>query len=246
MGDYVKIFMFNKSIAAEPGQFVFTWIPRKGEKPFSIAYDRPLTLAVRKVDNFTSRVYGLDVGDELMVRGPYGRWFPVEGERPNKYLVAGGTGAAPIRFQASRLKNPKIFLGAKTKKELLFEDELASCGELFISTDDGSKGSKGFVTDALERYLVENGKGNESIFYNCGPEVMMRKAVEIESAYALPGNIFASVERYTPCGVGICGRCSMDGFRTCVDGPVYTAMDLKHSKDFGNFKRDRTGKKVPV
>jgi len=241
-GDEIKIFTFDKKIKAEPGQFVFVWKPRKSEKPFSVAYNNPLTLAVRKVGDFTSRMFELERGDELMIRGPYGQGFPITNEE--SYLVGGGTGLAPLYFLATRLENPTILIGARTENELLFEKEFSEYGEVIISTDDGSKGRRSLVTDSLETYLCENTLGKHSYFYNCGPEVMMKKAVEIEMNYTLPERIFASVERYTPCGVGICGRCSMDGYRTCVDGPVFDSLFLKQSEEFGKFKRDRTGRKV--
>jgi dihydroorotate dehydrogenase electron transfer subunit len=243
-GEEIKIFTFDKKIKAEPGQFAFLWIPGKAEKPFSIAYNDPLTIAVRKLGKFTSRTFELEIGDEIMAREPYGQPFPITNDE--SILVGGGTGLAPLYFLAKKLKNPKIFMGAKTEKELLFEREFSELGEVIISTDNGSKGRKEFVTDSLERYLCENATSKHPWFYNCGPEIMMKKAVEIESSYTLPERIFASVERYTPCGIGICGRCSMDGSRTCVDGPVYNALFLKNSKDFGNSKRDVRGIKIQI
>ncbi len=244
-GDEIKVFTFDKAIKkAEPGQFFFTWLPRKAEKPFAIAYDNPLTLVVRKVGKFTSRMFELERGNEVMVRGPYGKGFPITNEE--SYLVFGGLGAAPMYFLATKLENPTIFMGATTEKELLFEREFSKQGNLIVSTDDGSKGEKGFVTNTLENYLCKENIGKHPWFYNCGPEIMMKKAVETERNYTLPERIFASVERYTPCGVGICGRCSMDGYRTCVDGPVFDGFFLKHSEDFGIFKRDVRGAKVPI
>jgi dihydroorotate dehydrogenase electron transfer subunit len=249
-GKEIKIFEFDKRIEAEPGQFVFAWIPRNSEKPFSIAYDDPLTIAVRKVGDFTSRMFDLEIGDEVMMRGPYGKPFFYVGGSERAYLVGGGTGLAPINFLASRLK-PTIFMGARTKDELLFEKELSERGEVIISTDDGSKGRKGFVTDILEEYLPENVK-EDYWFYNCGPEKMMKSAIDIEEKYIIPPpevspeRIYASVERYTPCGVGICGRCALNGSRTCVDGPVYDSFDLKRFKDFGKNKRDARGSLIPI
>lgn len=247
-GKDIKIFTFDKSIAADPGQFVFTWLPRKSEKPFSVAYDNPLTLAVRKVGNFTSKTFDLEIGDEIMVRGPYGKPFGGHGF-PEPLLVGGGTGLAPLYFMANRSRNPTIFMGARTKDELLFEEEFSKEGNVIIATDDGSKGKKEFVTDALARYLSENTIKDTSNFYNCGPEVMMTKAVSIEEKYVTsrgPERIFASIERYTPCGVGICGRCSINGSRTCVDGPVYDSWQLNQFKDFGKNKRNTKGTLVPI
>lgn len=247
-GEEIKIFTFDKEIESKPGQFVFTWLPRKAEKPFSIAYDNPLTLAVRKVGNFTSKMFDLEIGDEVMVRGPYGKPFYYTAGQKNAYLVGGGTGMGPLNFLASRLEKPNIFIGARTKSELLFENELSEIGNIFVSTDDGSKGPKEFVTETLARYLSENEVADTSDFYNCGPEEMMKKAITIEGKYAPPPpqRIFASIERYTSCGIGICGKCAINGSRTCVDGPVYDAWSLSRFKDFGEYKRDARGIKVPI
>jgi dihydroorotate dehydrogenase subfamily 1 len=266
-GSDLNILTFDKGMDANPGQFVFAHLPRKGEKPLSIANDNPLVLAVRKVGDFTSRTYELDVGSEVMVRGPYGNGFDINHNyqvtlkellekktdwKNQDILVAGGTGAAPIYSLAKKLdefpsEEIMIFLGAKTRSELLFRDELAKHGKLIVSTDDGSEGLKEFVTDTLARYLAENPIKRNTYFYNCGPEKMMKKAVGIESAYAPKERISASIERYTSCGVGICGRCSARGLgRACVDGPVYTAVQLEASEDFGKFKREAHGIRVPI
>lgn len=248
-GNEIKIFTFDRKIKAKPGQFVFVRLPRRGkessEKPFSVAYDDPLTLAFRKVGNFTSRMHDLVEGDRVMIRGPYGNGFTIsEGK---SYEVCGGTGSAPSYFLATKLNKPTVFMGARTKSELLFEDEFSECaGEVIISTDDGSKGRGEFVTDTMERYLHENGIDKNSHFYNCGPERMMKKAVGIEMRYVPPKNISASIERYTPCAIGLCGRCSIKGSRACVDGPVYDALSLNSFEDFGNRKKDARGTTVPV
>jgi dihydroorotate dehydrogenase subfamily 1 len=247
-GEEIKVFTFDKGIKASPGQFVFVRLPRKGrkssEKPFSIARNNPLTIAVRKVGDFTSRMYDLDVGDEVMNRGPYGSRIKITNGKA--FLVGGGTGLAPMYSIATELKEPTIFMGARTEEELLFEKEFSELGEVIVTTDDGSKGRKEFVTDALERYLHEDRIDSNSFFYNCGPERMLKKAVDIEINYTKPENILTSIERYSACGVGVCGLCSLEGSRSCVDGPFHDAKFLKNSEDFGNFKKDAKGAKVPI
>ncbi|MDP2908622.1 MAG: dihydroorotate dehydrogenase electron transfer subunit [Nanoarchaeota archaeon] len=242
VADDLKIFYFDKDTDAKPGQFVFTWVPGHHEKPFSIAYNAPLVLAVRKFGHHTSRLFELKKGDTVMIRGPYGNGLAFKDDA-EVFLVGGGTGAAPLYFLARQLKNPVIFIGGKNKGQLLFEKELKKLGRLVIATDDGSKGFHGFVTDALKGYLEKNDvKG--AYFFNCGPEVMMKKAFEVEKSYTSLDKIYSSVERYCACGVGLCGKCSFDGKRLCVDGPVFDGACLANSKEFGVFKRDKSGKKV--
>lgn len=244
LAEDLKIFYFDKSLDAKPGQFVFTWIPDHHEKPFSIAYTDPLVLAIRKIGYHTSKLFDLKKGAEVMIRGPYGNGLKFN-DNAEVYLVGGGTGAAPLYFLAKQLKNPVIFIGGKNKKQLLFEKEFKKLGKLIIATDDGSKGFHGFVTHALEDYLKKNEVG-DAYFFNCGPEVMMKKAFDIEKSHTYVNRIFASVERYCACGIGLCGKCSFDGLRVCVDGPGFEGLSLDRSKDFGRFKRDKTTKKISV
>ncbi len=238
----LRIFYFDKGLNANPGQFVFTWIPGHQEKPFSIAYNDPLVLVVRKVGYHTSKLFELQEGDKVMIRGPYGNGIKFHKDA-KVILVGGGTGAAPLYFLAKKLNHPKIFLGGKTKKQLILEEEFKKEGELFISTDDGSKGYKGYVTDHLRRYL-HHCKNSDIYFFNCGPEKMMKAAFDIQKEHVPLTNIYCCIERVCSCGIGLCGKCDFDGKRICVDGPVIDGLELSQSKDFGNARRDKTSKKV--
>ena len=91
---------------------------------------------------------------------------------------------------------------------------------MHITTEDGSVGQRGFVTEALETYLRQSAKDNPPVFYNCGPHRMIERATDIEAAYAPRDQIYNSIDFVTKCGVGICGSCATpDGLRACVDGP---------------------------
>ena len=233
----VAVLRFDHSIDAEPGQFVFVWLPGIGEKPFSLAGDHPLVLGIQSVGKVSAALTMLRVGDTVMIRGPFGRPFS---PRPNAVLVAGGCGAVPIRFLASKLEKPLIILGATRKGRLLFADEFRALGETVVMTDDGSEGGQGTTVDALQTLLAERGLKN-AVFYNCGPERMMAAAVDVELKYATPDRIVILVERHTTCGVGLCGKCSMDGYRTCVDGPCFTLNELAETTSFGRYHRGPSG-----
>ncbi len=217
----LRVFRFEDGIESEPGQFVFAWIPEVGERPFSVAYNKPLMLAVEKRGVTTSAMFGLKEGDELMVRGPYGKGFTHLDD--DYVLVLGGTGAATGYALAKALqergRRPVIMEGAGTASKLLFAEEFAEMGRFIPATDDGSAGVGGFVTAALASYLENGGRG--SSFFNCGPEKMMEAAMDIEGHYRASENIFYSSEDYMGCGVGACGACSRNGYRSCVDGPVF-------------------------
>jgi len=240
----LRIFHFDKGLKAKPGQFIFTWIPGSHEKPFSIAYDNPLVLAIRKIGHHTSSIFNLKENDELMIRGPYGNSLPLKKD-DKVLLVAGGTGAAPAYFLAKQVDNPIIFIGGKTKDQILFKDELEKIGTLVTATEDGSLGFQGFVTDALEDY-IKNNNVKDAYFFNCGPELMMEKSFDIEKKYTDLSRIFCSIERMCSCGTGLCGKCSFDGLRSCVDGAIFDGIHLDKSSDFGNYRRNKTGEKVKI
>ncbi len=239
----LKIYYFDKPLKSLPGQFVFLNFEKR-EKPLSIASDKPLVLAVRKVGGFTSKIFRLKEGNKILIRGPYGKPLPIFKNKEN-YLVCGGTGTAPLYFLAQKLRRATIFLAGKTKKELLFKDEFKKLGKLIVATEDGSEGARGRVTEILEKYLKEN-KPKDAVFFNCGPELMMEKAMEIERKYSPPEKILSLIERFMKCGFGICGHCGLNGFLTCVDGPYFDYSALKKCRHFGKFKRDKTGRLIKI
>ena len=249
VSDDLNIFYFNKGIKANPGQFVFVKLPAHNahEKPFSIADDDPLTIAVRRIGDFTSKLFELKKKDVVCIRGPYGKGFDIAEETESMFLVGGGTGLAPLHFLAktARKKHPlTICMGAKTKDQLLFLKEFKKYGEAMVATEDGSEGKQGLVTANLKEHL-ENEKrfftNSKISFYNCGPELMIKEVMRIEKKSGYAKQIQALIERYMKCGIGICGSSAMDGKRVCVDGPVFTGKDLLSSKHFGKLRRDASG-----
>ncbi len=92
-----------------------------------------------------------------------------------------------------------------------------------MSTDDGSAGFHGYIAGVVEKTLEEE-RPERPVFLNCGPELAMKALDMVERRYAPPEDIYHVVERYTSCGIGICGKCSIPtGERSCVDGPVHSA-----------------------
>lgn len=242
-------------IIAAPGEFFMIWLPGVSENPFSISYcwTDGVGITVRKVgdeNSFTSKLFELNIGDKLWIRGPYGRSFSIppigkDSYYRNRYIVAGGTGAIPLALLSQYIGNnkpPIVLLGAKTKDEIIFEDRFRKYSEkLLISTDDGSYGYKGFVTDLFDQIEIEP----RSIFHICGPEKMMVVAAEKAAKYVDQEAIQLSLERYMKCGQGVCGSCEVNGYRVCIDGPVFSYSQIRGG-DFGKYKRDRSGKKVEI
>ena len=251
----VKTFLLDKDIKTVPGQYVMIWLPwdkleeTGAEKPFSVSYTEPLGITVKEVGPFTKALFEKEEGDKVFVRGPLGNGFKM-GTMINLHNVGGGTGIVSLALLAEDIIkygfNSKVtsFLGAKSSNDLIFEDRLRKCGEVHISTEDGSKGKKGLVTDLLEEYEFPNVWWSKAAV--CGPEKMMYNSVKILEEQIEPKNIYLSLERLMKCGSGLCGSCRFGKYTICVDGPVKTYEKIKNVPDFGNFKRDRCGRKVPL
>jgi len=204
---------FDDILPSKPGQFIFVWLPEKGEKPFSVLDDDPLTLLIQKRGFFTNVLSRLSIGDTVYVRGPYGNSPNVDGDI---LLVGGGTGIAALYLFAKYGRSSVGVLGARDKDHLCYEIFKDVCDELYLYTEDGSVGRRGLVTDGLEELLLG---GDFDYCINCGPEPMVRSAVEIQQKYVNREHIFSSIEYKTMCGIGLCGSCATSkGFRSCVDG----------------------------
>lgn len=248
----VKTFLLDKDMKAKPGQYVIIWLPwdrleeTGSEKPFSISYTKPLGITVKKVGPFTKALFEKEEGNKVFVRGPLGNGFKM-GRITNLHNVGGGTGIVSLALLAEHtieyVSDSKVtsFLGAKSSNDLIFEDRLRKCGEIHISTEDRSKGKKGFVTDLIKEYEFPDTWFSKAAV--CGPDKMMYNSVKILEKQIKPENIYLSLERLMKCGIGLCGSCGFGKYKMCVDGPVKTYKEIKDIPDFGNFKRDRCGRK---
>jgi dihydroorotate dehydrogenase electron transfer subunit len=234
-----RVVVLDRGIKATPGQFVSVLIP-EGEKPFSLAYDDPVTLLVKASGKVSNALASMGEGSLLRIRGPYGNGYSPSGDT---CLVGGGTGVAPLLFITRRCRQSvkAVFIGGKGSKDLPLHDELKSLAPCAATTEDGSLGTKGMVTGIME---LESHSGSE--FFNCGPEAMLQRTAELERKVTDPSKIFCSIERYTKCGMGLCGSCAMDGYRTCIDGPVFAYSTLLTGKDFGRCKRTASGRRVSL
>ena len=207
------------------GHYYFVCIPSVGEKPFAIYSCERRTVVVRIVGEFTRALAEFPEGGELWLRGPYGRQFTGIGDCREYVLVGGGTGIASLVEIGWRLKGTaKIssLLGARSGSELFGVAELERLGDVAISTDDGSLGRRGTVSELLERFLADRPEASlDSVaFVNCGPAPMIHACAKVEARYVPDDRIIAAVEYQTSCGVGICGKCaSPSGHLSCIDGP---------------------------
>lgn len=233
----IRTIFFNNSFRQQPGQFVMVWIRGVDEIPMALSYENAIT--VQKVGDATSALFGLKIGDSIGIRGPLGNGFDISGK--NILLISGGVGAAPLAPLAEQAALSGItvttMLGALTKNDVLFASRFKATGEVFIATDDGSEGVKGYVTGLLDDVDVDKFDN----IYCCGPEPMMTKVLDRID----PKKAQFSLHRYFKCGIGVCGACCIDGLRVCRDGPVFSGNVLKDT-EFGKYKRDGCGCKVKV
>jgi len=250
----VKTLTFEEKtcLEATPGQFVMIWIPSLDEIPMSISCVSTggVSISVEKVGQATEALHRMKKGDLIGVRGPFGNGFSMT-KKGNILIVGGGTGLIPLTFLGEQLADLDVkmtFLtGAKTKTELLFLDRIKSVvqkarGGMIVTTDDGSYGTKGIVTQPTEDLLK---KEKFDMIYACGPEPMMHKMFSLAETYDAPLEV--SLERLMRCAIGICGSCVLGDFRVCVDGPVFTKEQLRQVKEeFGRFRLDFDGKRVKL
>ena len=237
-----KVYCPEIARAVKPGQFVVLRVDDYAERiPLTVAdYDTDLgliTVIFQTVGASTKKMAALKTGDIVMdVVGPLGRKSEIE-EFGTVVTIGGGIGVAPVYPIARALKeagNKLIsIIGARTKDLLILEDEMTAISdEIIVTTDDGSYGLHGFVTDAL-RQLTERGKKIDRVIA-IGPVVMMRAV-----ANATRGTIptIVSLNSTMVDGTGMCGCCRVDiGGETkfaCVDGPEFDA----HQVDFEELLR---------
>ncbi|MFW6040520.1 MAG: dihydroorotate dehydrogenase electron transfer subunit [Thermoplasmatota archaeon] len=238
-----KTLFFDWSKGIKPGQFVMVWIPGVDEIPMSLShiYNRQ-GITVKKVGGATQALHNMGIGGRIGIRGPYGKGYDLKGE--NILAVIGGVGAASIRPAIvegdNKGNNIKCAVGAETGEELLFKYDFSKLTHLHISTDDGSVGHMGFVTDICENIIDKD----IDLIITCGPEMMMKKTADMAIKEGIPVQV--SLERYMKCGLGLCDSCSINGYQVCSDGPVFHTEDIKKMDEFGNFERDKTGRKKAI
>jgi len=226
---------------AKAGQFIILRIDEKGERiPLTIAdYDRKkgtITVIFMEVGKTTKQLGTLKVGDSILnFAGPLGQ--PSEIEKYGTVVcIGGGVGIAPLYPIVKELKQSGNYvisiLGARSEKLLMLEKEIDEFSdELHICTDDGTKGTKGFVSDILQK-LIDN-KKKIDIVWAIGPVIMMKVVANLTKKYDI--KTLVSLNPIMVDGTGMCGCCRVSvGGETkfaCVDGPEFDG----HKVDYDNL-----------
>ncbi len=236
--------------ATRPGQYVMA-IPRDGEAAATAlavyaTEGKHASLLFFVTGKRTRALAELRAGDALDVLGPLGNGFDCSGGERDVAIVAGGVGIASVLLCAQALRRNgarvRLFYGARTERMLVEAEAFADAGcELVFATDDGSRGHRGFVTDALLA------SPKPEIIYACGPTPMLRAVGRAAADLHVPAQL--SLEETFGCGVGGCWGCVVPlvatsaqapGFppaseggsdvvcaRVCKEGPVFWAHELR-------------------
>ncbi len=237
---------------ARPGQFIILRVDEEGERvPFTICdidkENGTITILVQTVGGTTAQLAEMDAGDSLHdFVGPLGNATDLL-EYKKVLLVAGGIGNAVIfpqaKFLAMSGKKPSVILGARTQELVIYSEEIAEfCDGLYLMTDDGSLGEKGFVTTKLKE-LLDNNAGEYDAVMTVGPLMMMKAVCDLTRGYNIPTVV--SMNSIMVDGTGMCGGCRVTvGGKTkyaCVDGPEFDGhlVDFDEARLRGAFYKEQ-------
>lgn len=232
----LELFSELKLPEMKPGQFAQVKIDGSPEtflrRPISI-HDvnystNTFRLLIQIAGKGTQTLSYMNHGDALNLVYPLGNSFSLPDNGQRTLLVGGGCGIAPLLFLARYLKIngfiPDILLGFRNSERIIEFNEYSEIGEVYITTDDGSAGVKGFVND---HNILRDGKYD--MIYCCGPEIMMKAIAKHSRRSGIRCEI--SLENLMACGFGVCLCCTVGTVNgnlcTCTDGPVFNINDLK-------------------
>jgi len=233
----LKLTQENSLPEMHAGQFVEVRVDNSSttflRRPISINFidrnDNTLWLLIQVIGDGTRSMSMLQIGDIVNVILPLGNGFswPKEKSKPI-LLVGGGVGTAPMLYWGKLLKDkgyePNFLLGARSKKDLLQLADFSTFGSVYTTTEDGSYGEKGYVTN----HSALNEKPWQRV-YVCGPKPMMMAVAK--EAKRLGVGCEVSLENNMACGVGACLCCVEDTKKghvcVCTDGPVFDVEKLK-------------------
>jgi len=236
--------------AAQPGQFVMLK-PSHGSdpllrRPFSVfevrrdAGGTPVAISIlnKRTGRGTSLLYDAEPGTTVGCLGPLGRPFEPVGPPAEAWMVAGGVGLAPFITLATRLQQlgtpATLFYGARTASELYYVELFEALGvHVVLSTEDGTRGSRGRVTAPLQDAFESAAPGADIKLFVCGPTPMMRAVAGLAASFRRPCDV--SLEQVMGCGMGGCYSCVVltrdhgetpHFQRSCIDGPVFDARRI--------------------
>lgn len=244
--DIEYTFRFAYEGSVKPGQFFEVSIPKYGEAPISVSGigDGWVELTIRRVGKVTNEVFEHYEGDTMFLRGPFGNGFDLDLFKGKELLVvAGGTGAAPVRGvteyfaeHSQDCKSLTALVSFKRESEILFRDDFEKWSEsaniLLTMTrqEQSEKHLLGRVTKHIPDLRFEDVASARAIVV--GPSELMRSGVEeLLKIGFREENIWISEERKMCCGLGKCGHCKVGKTYICLDGPVFNYVEGKMLMD---------------
>ena len=240
----------KKPFDHKPGQCAMLSIPGVGEAMFSITSsptnEEYMEFSIKKCGCVTEWLHQAEVGQQLTVRGPYGRPFPVDEEFKGKDLlfIAGGIGLAPLRSVINYCRHYRseygridIVYGSRSKEDLVDYNEIieewVKDENVFVHLtidreQEGWDGHVGFVPN----YVKELGFDLNKTVVLCGPPIMIKFTLEglIEMGFDKT-QVYTTMELKMKCGIGKCGRCNIGAKYVCKDGPVFRCDELDELPD---------------
>jgi len=236
----------RETLDHEPGQFIMVSLLGIGEVPISICSSPTkrdsFDLCIRAVGKVTRSLHKLKAGDEIGIRGPYGKGFPIRILEGNDLLIiAGGLGIAPLRSLITYVLDNRrdfgkvhILFGCKEPKDMLFSDELEHWNKRtdihYACTVDRADpdwaGNVGVITTLIPGVDIDPMRTFAAVV---GPPIMYNFVIKELLAKGIPGTqILLSFERNMKCGNGKCGRCQIQNLYVCQDGPVFNYERIKN------------------
>ncbi len=233
-----------------PGQCAMLSIPGVGEAMFSITSSPTnreyMEFSIKKCGCLTEWLHAMDVGQQITIRGPYGKPFPVETELKGKDLlfIAGGIGLAPLRSVINYVRDNRenygsvqIVYGARSKDDLVDYNEIltewmADDGvEVNLTIDREQEGWDGHV-GFIPNFVKELNPDLKKTVLMCGPPVMIKFTLQglMELGFEKT-QVYTMMELKMKCGVGKCGRCNIGDKYVCKDGPVFRFDELDELPD---------------
>ncbi len=233
-----------------PGQCAMLSIPGVGEAMFSITSSPTnrdyMEFSIKKCGCLTDWLHMMDVGQQITIRGPYGKPFPVETELKGKDLlfIAGGIGLAPLRSVINYVRDNRanygsvqIVYGARSKDDLVDYNEIitewmADDGvEVNLTIDREQEGWDGHV-GFIPNFVKELNPDLKKTVLMCGPPVMIKFTLQglMELGFEKT-QVYTTMELKMKCGVGKCGRCNIGDKYVCKDGPVFRFDELDELPD---------------
>ncbi len=221
-------------------------LPKIGEAPISVSDfgNDWMDFTIRRVGKVTNKLFEIEPGDKIFLRGPYGNGWPLDKFMgKNMVVIAGGTGVSPVRSLINKfytdqnfIKDVHIIIGFRDEENIIFKRDLLNWEKRFNTIYTLDKNKKegwevGFVTKHIDKVPFDNFNDNYEVVIVGPPQMMHYAGIECVKNGVSDEKIWVSFERKMSCGIGKCGHCRIDDVYVCLDGPVFNYSKAKKLLD---------------